>query len=280
VGSTFTLTMPVWREAHPGSAVSVAQTSTPHPRPEGRLVLAIDDDPDVLALMSSRLAGSEFSVVTALGGQEGLKLAAQLRPDLITLDILMPGLDGWEVLRRLKSNPQLQHVPVVMMSIHENRALAFGMGAAECLVNPVSRERLLDVLGVYAAKGAGAPVLVVDDEADARALVRDILTAGGYRVTEAADGREALEAIARERPALVVLDLMMPELDGFEVLEHLGADPALRELPVVVLTALALGPADEARLKAGAQLVLAKGATSTEDLLAHLVGAIRRRLTP
>jgi signal transduction histidine kinase/DNA-binding response OmpR family regulator len=278
-GSTFTLSMPGWREPHPGSAVSIAPTPSAHARPDGPLVLAIDDDPDVLALMATRLAGSEFSVVTALGGQEGLKVAAQLKPDLITLDILMPDLDGWEVLRRLKSNPVLRHVPVVMMSIHDDRELAFGMGAAECLVKPVSRDRLLVVLGVYAPSGGEAPVLVVDDEADARALVRDILRSAGYRVVEAADGRQALDAIAAERPALVVLDLMMPELDGFAVLERLGADPTLRELPVVVLTALALGPADEARLKEGAQLVLSKGATTTDELLEHLLGAMRRRLS-
>jgi CheY-like chemotaxis protein len=245
------------------------------------VILAIDDDPDVLDLMVNRLADTEFSVVAARGGEAGLKLASQIQPDLITLDILMPGLDGWEVLRRLKANPELRHIPVIMMSILENRALAFGMGAAECLVKPVARDRLLEVLRSHAKVEPGtAPVLVVDDEPDARALVRDILNGAGYAVAEAGNGKEALAAIAKERPGLVVLDLMMPELDGFAVLEHLAADPALRTLPVVVLTALALSPEDEQRLKAGSQLVLSKAALSTDALLDDLLGLLRRRLSP
>ncbi|MFP5504230.1 MAG: response regulator, partial [Candidatus Sericytochromatia bacterium] len=177
---------------------------------------------------------------------------------------------------RLKANPALKDIPVVMMSILENRALAFGMGASECLIKPVARERLLDVLRQNAE--AEGPVLVVDDEADARALVTDILTAAGYRSVEAANGEEALKAIAEERPSLVVLDLMMPEMNGFTVLERLGEDPRLRTLPVVVLTAMALSPEDEARLHQSALLVLQKAQTSPDTLLADLESVLRSRV--
>jgi signal transduction histidine kinase/DNA-binding response OmpR family regulator len=277
VGSTFALRLPRVPGVAPADAVAIAPTPAGRP-PGGLLLLAIDDDPDVLALMTTRLAGTEFSVVTAVGGEAGLQAAHRLRPDLITLDILMPGLDGWEVLRRLKANPDLAHVPVVMMSIVENRALAFGMGAADCLVKPVSRDRLVDVVRRYARPDDGGPVLVVDDEPDARALVAGILATAGYRHVEAADGAAALAAIARQRPALIVLDLMMPGMDGFEVLEHLAGDAALRAIPVVVLTAMALSPEDEATLRRGAQLVLGKATTSPEALLEDLVALLRRKV--
>ncbi|MNS79678.1 Signal transduction histidine-protein kinase BarA [compost metagenome] len=278
-GSSFALRLPRRPGATPNAAVTIAQTPAAHTRPEGRVILAIDDDADVLDLMINRLAGTEFSVVTAQGGEAGLKAAAQIRPDLITLDILMPGMDGWEVLRRLKANPATRAIPVIMMSILENRALAFGMGASECLVKPVARERLIEVLALHAQAHTEAPVLIVDDDPDARALVRDMLTTAGYGVAEAANGAEALESIRRARPSLVVLDLMMPELDGFAVLEHLSADPALRTLPVVVLTALALSAEDEARLTRGAQLVLSKAETTTETLMGDLLGLLRKRLS-
>ena len=275
-GSTFVLRLP--RVPAIGPAAAATLDPTPAGRPKGGLVLlAIDDDPDVLELVTTRLANTEFSVVTALGGEAGLNLAQTLRPDVITLDILMPGLDGWEVLRRLKANPALAHVPVVMMSIIENRALAFGMGAAECLVKPVSRDRLLEVLRRN-ARTDDAPVLVVDDEADARALVGGILSTAGYAWIEAANGKEALAAIAERRPSLVVLDLMMPELDGFQVIERLAADPETRAIPIVVLTAMALSPDDVARLSQGAQLVLDKAATLPETLIEDLRGFLRKQV--
>jgi signal transduction histidine kinase/DNA-binding response OmpR family regulator len=272
-GSTFTLTLP--RIGHL-AGVSGAQVGNRMDaiRPGTRLVLAIDDNPDILQLMVTRLASSEFSVVTALGGENGLHIAHQLLPDLITLDILMPVLDGWEVLRRLKASPATRHIPVVMVSILENRALAFGLKAAECLVKPVSRDQLLEVLRRHVPRQGDAPVLIVDDEGDARALVREVLASAGMPTIEAASGEEALAAIARRRPSLIVLDLTMPGLDGFAVLEFLSADDDLRTVPVVVLTAMTLSPADEARLVHAAKLVLDKSSITPDRLLAQLRGVI------
>jgi signal transduction histidine kinase/CheY-like chemotaxis protein len=274
-GSTFTLTLP--RIGH--SAVSPGLGTGPSTiRPGSRLVLAIDDNPDILDLMVSRLASTEFSVVTALGGEAGLSVAHQVHPDLITLDILMPVLDGWEVLRRLKASPVTRHIPVVMVSILENRALAFGLEAAECLVKPVSRDQLLEVLRRHVPGHHGAPVLIVDDEGDARALVREVLASAGMPTVEAASGEEALAAIALCRPSLVVLDLTMPGLDGFAVLEYLSGDDDLRTLPVVVLTAMTLSPDDEARLVQAAMLVLNKSTITPDRLLDQLRSVIEHRL--
>jgi signal transduction histidine kinase/DNA-binding response OmpR family regulator len=277
-GSTFILEL---QRQTPAAPRGQADDRTPHPgrEPGKRLVLAIDDDPDVLALMASRLTTTEFTVITAKGGEAGIRMAAQYQPDLITLDILMPVIDGWEVLRRLKAAPDLRHIPVVMFSIVENRALAFGMEAAECLVKPVSRERLLEVLREHVPPVGAAPVLIVDDEADARALVRAALDPAGYPCIEATNGREALDAIARWRPSLVVLDLMMPEMDGFAVLECLAADEDLRTLPVIVLTAMTLTPEDENRLRQGTQAVLGKTGMTPDELLLQLQGLLTQRFS-
>jgi len=278
-GSTFTLALPRSQGQQVGAVVE-SDTSLAAVRPGGKLLLAIDDDPDILDLMVNRLATSEFSVVTALGGEAGINLAHKLKPDLITLDILMPVLDGWEVLRRLKASPETRQIPVIMLSIVENRALSFGLEAADCLVKPVSRERLLEVLRRHAPGDREAPVLIVDDEPDARALVAEVLGTAGIPCVEVASGEEALAAIAKRRPRLVVLDLMMPGMDGFAVLEHLAADDELRALPVVVLTAMTLTGADEARLKQGAKLVLDKAAVDPERLLAQLRQVMGARFTP
>jgi signal transduction histidine kinase/DNA-binding response OmpR family regulator len=276
VGSIFAVDLPIH------STTPIRRPADDRPAYTGRqpgkwLVLAIDDDPDVLELMSSRLSSTEFSVITAQGGEAGIRLASQLRPDLITLDILMPVIDGWEVLRRLKASPDLRQIPVVMLSIIENRALAFGMEASECLVKPVSRERLLEVLRQHVPSPVSGPILIVDDEPDARVLVRTALDATGYDSIEASNGQEALDAIARQRPALIVLDLMMPEMDGFAVLERLAADENLRTLPVVVLTAMMLTADDEARLRQGAMTVLNKAGLTADELLVQLQRVIANR---
>ncbi|MEB3330261.1 MAG: response regulator [Candidatus Sericytochromatia bacterium] len=267
-GSVFTLHLPV--------AASVATTGAEAPRAQaaqgrdGALLLAIDDDADVLELLVSRLSGTEFTVVTAQGGEQGLKEAERLKPDVITLDVVMPGLDGWEVLRRLKANPDLAGIPVVMMSIIENRALSFSMGAADCVAKPVARDRLIEVLRRTSGTTGPVSVLVVDDEPDARALIGQILESDGHSWRGAADGEEALAAIRQDRPGLVLLDLLMPNMDGFTVLETLAADPALRSIPVVVVSAMALSPDDEARLQRGARRILSKAAFTPDELIVEL----------
>ncbi|MBC7541667.1 MAG: response regulator [Candidatus Sericytochromatia bacterium] len=277
-GSTFVLTLPI-AMSRSGRRQSAPDERSLHPaRAPGKwLLLAIDDDPDILDLMVDRLSSTEFAVVTAQGGEAGLRLAHQLQPDLITLDILMPVVDGWEVLRRLKATPALRHVPVIMLSIIENRALSFGMEAAECLAKPVSRERLLEALREHVPVAASGPILIVDDEADARALVRTAFEGAGYVCIEAVDGKDALAAIRQHRPALIILDLMMPELDGFAVLEMLSADANLRTVPVIVLTAMSLTPEDDARLQQGAALILGKADLSPEELLLQLQTLMAKR---
>jgi CheY-like chemotaxis protein len=177
----------------------------------------------------------------------------------VLLDVLMPQMDGWEALRELKANPETRSIPVIVLSVVENRAYGFALGAFDYLVKPIERSMLFDVLsraGVLASRGY---VLVVDDQADVRSLLERELVAAGYRVRAASGGAEALAQIESETPSVVLLDLMMPPPDGFEVLYRLREDARWRNLPVVVVTARELSSEDLERLNGWAQRVVRKG---------------------
>jgi CheY-like chemotaxis protein len=169
-------------------------------------------------------------------------------------------MDGWSTLRALKNSADTREIPVLVHSVVDNRAFGFALGAFDHLVKPVSGPTLIDALGRAGVLGAGATILVVDDDADIRGLLERELSAAGFRVRTARDGAEALEFLARERPSAVVLDLLMPEPDGFEMLYRIRDDAALRTLPVLVLTGKELTAADYQRLNGSAQRILRKGA--------------------
>jgi CheY-like chemotaxis protein len=205
--------------------------------------------------------------VTAAGGEEGLRRAHEVHPDAITLDVMMPGMDGWAVLAALKADPKLAATPVIMLTIVEDRNLGYALGAADYLTKPIDRERLLAVL---ARHRRDRPVLVVEDDADTRELLRRLLERDGFTVVEAETGRVALDRVREQAPGLILLDLMMPEMDGFEFLAELRRQTGGRGIPVVVVTAKDLTPADHERLNGQVQRILQKGAYTREDLLAEL----------
>jgi CheY-like chemotaxis protein len=217
--------------------------------------------------MQRFLAKEGFTVRTAPSGPDGLALARTLRPAAITLDVMMPGMDGWAVLAALKADPHLAPIPVVMVTILDDKEMGFALGAVEYLTKPVDRARLLDVVKRFRPGASPDPVLVVDDDPEMRDMLRRALEKDGLAVLEAEHGQAALAAIARRRPALVLLDLMMPVMDGFEFLRALRATPEGRALPVVVLTARDLTPEDRQRLHGQVAQVLGKGASSRDALL-------------
>ncbi len=281
-GSAFT----VWMRANVDAAPAPDAVAAARPRPErpaaalagdggDPIVLAIDDDPVALDLIRRALEKEGVRVVTATGGEAGLRLAAELRPAVITLDLLMAEMDGWTVLDRLKAEPALADIPVVVVTILDAQRKALTLGAADFLSKPVDRARLAAVLARHRGDGAHPEVLVVDDDAAARELLRSALERDGWRVSEAADGKAALERIAGERPALVLLDLMMPEMDGFEFLEALRAAPGREDVPVVVLTAKDLSAADRERLAGSAMRIVQKGGRDTEGSLREVCGLVR-----
>jgi signal transduction histidine kinase/CheY-like chemotaxis protein len=268
-GSTFTIRLPA-EVVDPRTAMPAAPPTVPastSPQPGARPVLVIDDDPTVHDLMQRFLGKEGVHVVAAASGEEGLRLAHALHPVAITLDVLMPGMDGWTVLAALKDDAALAEIPVIMLTIIDNQHLGYTLGATDYLTKPIDWNRLVALLRTYACAPPPCHVLVIEDEADMRNILRRMLERAGWVVTEAANGHEALERLAEDRPHLILLDLMMPEMDGFVFVEVLRQQDAWRSIPVVVVTAKDLTPADRQRLNGYVEQILQKGAYSQEALL-------------
>ena len=197
----------------------------------------------------------------AADGAEALELMRKTPPDIVTLDVMMPRVDGWSVLGIMKSEPGLQHIPVIMLTIVDDRNLGYSLGASEFMTKPIDRSRLLGLLQRFAPAGKDAVVLIVDDDAEVRRIVRQTVEGAGLKAMEAPNGRAALDWLeTHPLPSLILLDLMMPEMDGFEFLERMRDDPDLLEVPVVVLTAKELTDSERVFLAERTILVLSKGA--------------------
>jgi Response regulator containing a CheY-like receiver domain and a GGDEF domain len=227
-------------------------------------VLVIDDEPTARDMITRMLQKEGYSVVTAANGMDGLKLASEMKPDVITLDIMMSGMDGWSVLSKLKADPAVAAIPVVVITIIDDRNLSFALGASDYLTKPIDRERLSDVLRRVRSNGNEKSVLIVEDDDGARKMMRRLFEKEGWAVSEAENGRIGLEQMAVHTPGLVLLDLMMPEMDGFEFIEHLRKSPEGADVPVVVLTAKDLTERDRQRLRGTVENVLQKGGQSNE----------------
>jgi CheY-like chemotaxis protein len=227
----------------------------------------IDDEPAVRDLMQRFLTREGFRVVTAPGGEEGLRRARELRPEAITLDVMMPGMDGWAVLSALKADAAVADIPVIMLTIVDDKNLGYALGAADYLTKPIDRERLVTVLERHRRD---LPVLVVDDDAGLRQLLRRMLEPEGYAVVEAENGRVALERLHDVSPSVILLDLMMPEMDGFEFVAEFRRHQAWRAIPIVVVTAKDLSQEDRERLNGHVQKILQKGTHGRDQLLAEV----------
>jgi CheY-like chemotaxis protein len=228
----------------------------------------IDDDKNVQELMSRYLKREGYDVLTAMNGEQGLEKARSWQPDAITLDVMMPELDGWATLSRLKADPQTCHIPVVMLSIVDDRGRGFALGAADYLTKPVDWQQLNGILKRFDF-GIDAPILVIDDDLSNRELVRRFLEREGRLVLEAENGRAGLQQIASRMPRLILLDLMMPELDGFEFLAEFEKRFPGARVPVIVLTAKVLTDEDYARLQGRVAHILEKeGVRQLEELTA------------
>ncbi len=244
-------------------------------------VLVIDDDPVARDLIYRHLMKEGFKVFTAASGEEGLQLAKLLLPDAITLDILMPSMDGWTVLSKLKADPELADIPVVIATMVENKNMGFALGAAEYLLKPIDRQRLVEILDKYRANrdiiadGVTGKILVVEDEPVTRELFRRTLEKEGWEIAEAENGRLALEQIAQQKPDLIVLDLMMPEMDGFQFIHELRRETIWQSIPILVVTAKELSVEERLQLNGYVQKVLQKGAFDRGNLLRHICDLVR-----
>jgi CheY-like chemotaxis protein len=279
-GSTFTIRLP-GRVTDGGEERASTPSVTPAPASAGT-VLVIDDEPAVRDLMQRFLSREGFRVVTAASGEEGLRQARDLRPDAITLDVMMPGMDGWAVLSALKGDAALADIPVVMLTIVDDKNLGYALGASDYLTKPIDRERLTAVLDKYRRE---RPVLVVDDDVSVRQLLRRMLEPDGFTVVEAENGLAAIERLRDVTPGVILLDLMMPEMDGFQFVVELRRHADWRDIPVVVITAKDLSADDRLRLNGYVQTILQKSAydrdalmTEVRDLVASCLA--RRRPRP
>ena len=276
-GSIFTIKLPaVVSEAKPEAAAAVvaapenAGGDGTEPLPPASCVLVIDDDPVQRDLIQRFLGADGFCVRTAAGGEAGLRLAGQLRPVAITLDVMMPEMDGWSVLSALKKDAALRDIPVIMLTMVDDPERGFTLGAADYATKPVDRARLSQILKKYTCPHPPCPVLVVEDDPATRELTRAILEKEGWTVSEAENGRMALECMERDRPSLILLDLMMPEMDGFEFATEVRRRPEWRSIPIVVLTAHDLTADERRRLNGNVEKVLQKAGGSHEALLHQL----------
>ena len=271
VGSTFTIELPAIAPEEATEPAEAAATAAPgkpadSERPD---VLVIDDDAHARELLVRGLEREGYAVVTASNGPTGLELARELQPALITLDIIMPTMDGWAVLTALKDDPATADIPVAMLSIAPDAELGLLLGAVESMTKPIDRDDLYGLVKKYVIPGV-FHVLIVDDDQDSRTIVRRYGEAAGWECEEAENGAVALEAVDARRPDLILLDLMMPVLDGFEVLEALRAHPEHRDIPVVVLTAKVLTEEDRARLHGDVERIIEKSQHGTDEVIAYL----------
>ncbi|WP_138754591.1 MHYT domain-containing protein [Paenibacillus sinopodophylli] len=233
-------------------------------------ILLIDDEAFNRELMQRYLAKTGWKLAFADNGMEGIELARKLKPKVICLDILMPSMDGWSVLGALKSDPELADIPVVIWSMTSDRKLGYTLGAAEFLMKPVQREQLVTVMDKYVVNREQHSILVIEDDTSASELVARVLRKEGYTVTEAGNGVVALACMAREAPALILLDLMMPEMDGFEFIEELRKQEEWRRIPIVVITAKSITPEDQLKLNGYVKNIVQKGAFDPQSLLAEI----------
>ncbi|NJP05972.1 MAG: response regulator [Chloroflexaceae bacterium] len=244
------------------------------------LVLVIDDDPDACDLMRRLLKAEGFQVIAALSGQEGIHLARKLRPSFITLDVMMAGMDGWQVLAALREDPELVDIPIIMVTIVDEKQVGFTLGATDYLTKPINREQVLALLQRYQRHSRRAPfrILVADDDPLVRELLRRILETQDWHVIEARDGQHTLELVETESPDCLLLDIMMPKVDGFEVVRTLRAHAQWKDLPIIVLSARILDPEEESYLRHSVERILQKGSYNHEELLFEVRELINKRL--
>ncbi|MFL5576579.1 MAG: response regulator, partial [Gemmatimonadaceae bacterium] len=269
-GSTFTIRLPA-EVAGPAPTSEPVVEPTPEPPPaSGPTLLVIDDDATARELMQRFFATEGFQIVTASSGADGLRLAKELRPDAITLDVLMPGMDGWAVLSALKGDPELANIPVIMLTIVEEKSMAYALGASEYLTKPIDRGRLIAVIERHRRENQAQTILVVEDDPATRDSLRRALEPLGWAVDEAENGQIGLARVEKSRPGLILLDLMMPEMDGFDFISELRRHEEWRSIPVVVITAKDLTAEDHLRLNGYVAAIVQKSAYSHEELLAEV----------
>jgi PAS domain S-box-containing protein len=286
-GTIFMVRLPAMTSAASDTAVSAAEKRSEGPQvtePEhAPIVLVVDDDPNARELLRRHLQRGGYAVRMAANGEEAMQLARTLQPDVVTLDALMPQMDGWAVLSAMKEDAVLAEIPVIMVTIVDNQSIGFSLGAADYLIKPIDRDRLVRAVDKCCPRGAPRHVLIVEDDAPTSELMERALRQIDCTVTQAENGRVGLARLNEALPDAILLDLMMPEMDGFEFIAQVRAESRWRRIPVIVVTAKILTAEDLARLKGQVQRLVHKGEYSGKAVLAaleELVPRHARRASP
>jgi signal transduction histidine kinase/CheY-like chemotaxis protein len=277
-GSTFTIMLPAdvtdakaelsGDSVKPGDYLNSGNNRSSDPEPEpSTCVLVIDDDSAQRDLMRRFLTKEGFRVRVAASGEEGLRLARHLLPIAITLDVMMPEMDGWAVLKAIKSDSVLRDIPVIMLTMLDDLELGFALGAEDYVTKPVNRRRLSRIIKRYSCANPPCPILLVEDDPAIRNVMRKMLEKLGCTVTEAENGEKGLASIERERPSLIFLDLIMPVMDGFEFADHVRQHSEWKNIPIVVVTSHDLTGQERRRLNGNVEAVIQKSGSSKDELL-------------
>ena len=277
-GSTFTMLIPAQVKTLPNLEQDSSSPDLDALPETAKTILVIDDDPTVHDLMQRFLTKEGWRVAVASSGDRGLELAKELHPDAITLDVMMPHQDGWSVLCSLKADPELAEIPTIVLTMMDNKPMGMALGASDYMTKPIDRHRLIALLHKYQQRqedsspdqGPVESILIVEDDPATRELLKRVLEHQGWKTFVAENGRRGLEAIAAHPPDLILLDLMMPEMDGFEFLNALKQYPLWRSIPVVVMTAKDITPQEYLQLKGSVQTILQKQGLSFERLCTEI----------
>jgi len=277
-GSTFTLRVPTRVKPARSPYAAAEKEQQPAPAPKGR-VLVIDDDESVHGVLANMLSREGYSTRIARDGKEGLRIAREYHPDIVILDILMPGVDGWSVLSQLKAMPGMEDVPIILLTMLENKEMGFALGAAEYLTKPIDASKLLPILDRHRSTKPSGTVLVVEDDPPSRELVVRMLQKEGINVRESSNGREAIEVLqSGVKPDLIILDLIMAEMDGFDFLRQVRPHPEWSKIPVVVVSSLDLNSEAQELLRGQVEHIFQKGRFAREDLLREVRETINQHM--
>jgi PAS domain S-box-containing protein len=277
-GTTFSIELPAMVEEPKASSplAPVSQQATPGSLSKGPLLLCIDDDPLVHDLLQRTLGREGYRVSSALSGEEGLRKAREAVPDVVTLDIMMPGRDGWSVLREIRADAKLAGVPVVLLSIVDNQQLSRSLGADAHLTKPADVETLAATIRSVAKKRSQGPVLIVEDDAPMAELLRRSIVQAGREAVIAHNGKDAVDAFVRHKPSVVLLDLMLPGMDGTQFLESIRQVEGGQSVPVIVVTSQDLGSEQRAKLLERVEWIAQKGVVEIEEIVRGVQRAVAR----
>jgi CheY-like chemotaxis protein len=268
-GSTFSFTLPVRSRA----AVVTRVQETPEPQQRALRVLVVEDDPNAYELIASALGSAGYLSIRARHGDEAVRIARESNPIAVTLDLVLPGVDGWEVLKRLKADEDTKHIPVVIISMIDNRDLGLALGADDYFVKPVDRARLLERLRSITSRGGNGAMprlLVIDDDIAIHALIDEDLAGLGYAIDKAFSGEDGLRVAEETSPDVIILDLMMPGMSGFEVAGSLKENPRTADIPILILTSKEISNQDRAMLHTKVSSFVQKGTSAREQLLREI----------